>query len=218
MRKKLMILGLVIGGLLVLAPVTFAVDQTFTVSASVPAATGAGIIVSSVNTNTKQFTSVTGSSLSFDPMTFTPNINIYLPNHYFAIDVVATGGAGSPSANITYTESANHPNVGTTHGGLGSKATITFAKTTFVGKDQNGNDITSDALMGNHGPKKLLKNISGEAITSTETSGGWLRMYLGVNTGDVNAVPAEPAGSEVFSNADKPGSYTGTLLISATAT
>ena len=87
---------------------------SFLVSASVPLATGVTITASQVDSATNAFTTVAGTTLSFDPMTYDTTNNIYLPNHYFAIDVGAVGGAGAPDVTVTYVEGAN-PN-GATNG------------------------------------------------------------------------------------------------------
>ena len=214
MRKKIFISNVFFGVLiLVCSTTTMAVDKTFLVSASVPAATSVAISAFSVKGTPPVFTSLgTGTNLSFDPMTFitTNNANIYLPDHFFAIDVVAQGGAGSPSATLTFSQTTN-PNA-PAHG-LGWKATATFTKVTFKGPLPTD---TTEAPMSAHGPKKLLKDVNGESITTAETAGGWLRVYVGVVTLDTTQTIPDPTGAEVFSNADKPGSYEGTLLISAT--
>jgi hypothetical protein len=180
--------------------------KTFTLSATVPAATGVSIIASSVNSTTNAFTTVSGTSLSFDPLTFDTTNSIFIPNHYFAIDVGPAGGGGSTDVTVTYTEGAN-PNA-TTGGsghGLGWKAEGTFVK--IAGGTET--PLTS------HGPKKLLKSlIGGEHVTLTELSGGTFRMYIGIVTNPTAA--GEPAGAEVISAADKTGSYTGSLVVSAT--
>ena len=66
--------------------------------------------------------------------------------------------------------------------------------------------------MTTHGPKKLLKDLASEHITVAETTGGFLRVYTGVVTGDAST----PAGGVPFTNADKPGAYNGTLVVTAT--
>src|SRR3569623_926644 len=75
-------------------------SKTFTVSATVPAASGVNIIASSVNSTTNAFTTVNGTSLSFDPLTFDTTNSIFVPNHYFAIDVGPAGGGGSTDVTI----------------------------------------------------------------------------------------------------------------------
>ena len=107
------------------------------------------------------------SALNFDPLTFDSTNGIYLPDHYFVIDVGATGGAGSPDVTVTYVEGSKP--VGQAKG-LGWKSIATFVKIT----GSPGNEVQTD--MATHGPKKLLKDLSGESILESEISGGFLRL------------------------------------------
>ena len=177
-------------------------EKTFTISASVPAALGVNFIASSVD-NANNFTLVTGTNLTFDPMTLNIANGVYLPNHFFAIDVGAASGAGIPSVTATYTEGLNPNNPGK---GLGYKSTATFVRVQGSGTTQTEVPLTS------HGPKKLLINVSGEQITAAEIVGGFLRIYLGIVPGGTGT----PTGGEPFTNGDKPGSYDGKLLLSGT--
>ncbi|MBF0485669.1 MAG: hypothetical protein HQL16_04040 [Candidatus Omnitrophica bacterium] len=200
------ILAFILAGLflLVQTQTAFAVSatKTFGVSATVPLATGITINASSVNSTTHAFTAVTGTALGFEPLAFNNTNSIWLPDHYFAIDVGTSGGAGVPTVIVTYVEGTN-PN-GTGHG-LGWKSTLTFVK--VVG--------TTETVLAAHG-KKMLKDLSGETVASTELTGAYLRMYLGVVAKDPAAIPLDPATSEPFTNADAAGSYTGSLTVSAT--
>ena len=211
MKKKIFIIGLAMAATFAISPGTQAivgpgVTKTFTVQATVPAATGADITVHSVNSvGTPIFTPVTGTSLSFDPMTFNTANGIYLPNHYFAISVTPAGGAGNPNVSVNYTEGSN-PNAAASAHGLGWKSTATFVKVTGP---------TTETVLPTHG-KKLLKDIAGENINAPELGGGYLRVYLGIVTGDPNAQPPNPSGNEVFTNTDNPGAYGGTLTITTT--
>ena len=180
---------------------SFAVTKTYTLSASVPVATGVSFTASRVDAVSGTFTTVSGTTLSFDPMVFNTTNQIWLPDHYFALDIAASGGAGSTDATFTYAEGSN-PNSPSID--LGWKASATFVRV---------NGTTETALTGHGtGGKRLLKDLNGEHITPTELAGGRLRTYLGVNTGDTTT----PTGGEVFSNADRAGTYTGTLTISVT--
>ena len=182
-------------------------STSLALSANIPAATGATVAVSSVNPTTLVFTPVTGTALTFDPMALNSQFKIFLPNHFFAIDIGVTGGAGSVNTTVTYTDALN-PNA-PAHG-LGWKSTATFVKVTGATGSQTETFLTT------HGPKKMLKDLTGETINSTEITGGFLRVYLGIVTGDPNANPKEPTGAEVFTTADKGGNYTGTLVVSNT--
>jgi len=206
MRNKL---GLVLGGLFLMvqaAPV-WAAPTTFTVSATVPSATGIGVTVSSINSSTNAFTTEAAgtTALSFDPLTFNTTNNIYLPNHYFALDFAVSGGSGSPDVTVSYNEGSN-PN-GSTNG-LGYKSTATFAK-----EVSNGTTNTETFLTA-HGPKKRLIDLSGEHVAYTEVTGGFLRIYLGVWTGSTTA-PADPTNGQPFTTADGAGVYTGSLVVTA---
>ncbi len=176
-----------------------AVTTNFLVSASVPVATGASITASRVNSTNNVFSPVVGTSLSFDPMTFDAVNGIFLPDHYFVIDSGAIGGAGTPDIVVTYTEGTNPNSPGK---GLGWHAAATFVRV----------QGTTEIPLTSHGPKKLLKDLAGEHITIAETVGGFFRMYLGVVTGDA----ATPTGGVPFSTGDRPGTYTGTLVVTAT--
>ena len=104
---------------------------------------------------------------------------------------------------LSYTEGANPNNPG--HG-LGWKSTATFTK--VVG--------STETSLSSHGPKKMLKDLSGEHVLPSEVSGGFLRVYLGIVSKDPTAPIPDPAASEVFTNADHAGAYDGSLVITAT--
>jgi hypothetical protein len=141
--------------------------------------------------------------LSMDPMTFNTAAQAWFPDHYFTIDTGAPSGFSNMDVVMTYAEGAN-PN-GAGHG-LGWKTTATFVK--VVG--------TTETALSMHGPKKMLKDLNGEHILSAETAGAYLRMYVGVVTKDATAAYPDPAQSELFTNADAAGTYSGTLTITAT--
>jgi hypothetical protein len=73
-------------------------------------------------------------------------------------------------------------------------------------------ETASEVPLTAHGPKKLLKDLASEHITPAEVTGGFLRVYAGILTGDATT----PAGGTPFTNADAPGSYNGTLVVTAT--
>lgn len=208
MRK---LLSFVVGFML-LAPTAYAESVPFTVSAAVPAATGVQITATHVTAATNTFGPKV-TALNFNPLSFIPgptnNINIWLPDHYFAIDVGATGGAGSPNVTVAYTEGAKP--AGQVNG-LGYKTLATFTKIT--GGPTPADQVQTDLVA--HGPKKPLKNLigAGEVINNSELTGGFFRVYVGVFPGDDAAVLA--MGGEPFTNGDKPGDYDGVLTITAT--
>jgi hypothetical protein len=207
------IVSLILSGLFLVfqALPVWAVSTTYTVSATVPVATGISMTVSSVNSTTNAFTTEPPgtTNLSFDTMTFDPTNHIYIPDHYFALDIGVTGGSGSPDTTVSYTEGANpNSSSATDTNGMGHKATATFAKEVTSGSS------TTETLLTAHGPKKRLIDLSGEHVTFSEVSGGFLRIYLGVWTGSTTN-PADPTNGEPFSNADTAGLYNGSLLVTA---
>ena len=195
----------IVGLTLVFASVNKAAEVDFIVSASIPSASGVSIVATEVNSSTNQF-GATVTDLDFDPMVFNSELGIWLPDHYFAIDVGATGGAGSVNVTITYSEGAKP--IGQTNG-LGFKSTATFVKITGPEDDQLETELIS------HGPKKLLKDLAGgEQFTGAELLGGFLRAYVGIFPGDDADILGD--GGAPFTNADVPGDYDGTLTVTAT--
>ena len=178
----------------------------FTVSATIPAATGVNIVATQVNASDNKFGQQV-SALDFDPMTLNTKFGVFFPDHYFAIDVGASGGAGNPNVTVSYTEGAKP--VGQVNG-LGFKTQATFVKITGGPAPE---DQVETALAAH--PKQPLKElIGGEIVSASEIAGGFLRLYVGVISGDDAAVTA--LGGEPFTLADRPGPYTGTLTVSAT--
>jgi len=180
----------------------------FTVSATIPSATGVSIVATQnqVVGGNEVFGS-TVSALNFNPMTFDSVNGIYRSGHFFAIDVGAIGGAGSPNVTVSFGSESNP--TGQTKG-LGSKAIATFSKVSGgpAPEDQSENTLAA------HGPTKLLGQLSGEQVTSTELIGGFLRLRVGIfDGGDATLIAA---GGEPFTNGDLPGPYTGILVITGT--
>jgi len=202
--------SLLLGGLFLLCQVgTGWASTAFQVSATVPLATGISIVVDSVNsTGTPVFTPVTGTALSFDAgagMQLNSTYNILMPSVYYALNIASSGGAGLPDTTLTYAEGTN-PNSGSaTLGGLGTKTTATFAQ-------ELGSVETITAL----GKKRLIDltgSVGHEPYTALAT-GSYLRVYVGVWTGSTTA-PADPGNGQPFTYGDAPGTYTGTLTVTA---
>ena len=179
-----------------------AAQVAFTVSATIPANSSVSIAATSVlSADATKRSAVINNQLTMDPMVFNSALGIFLPDHYFVLDMGATGGG--LDVVMTYAEGAN-PN-GTGHG-LGWKSAATFQK--VVGTVET--NITGH---GDANGKKLLKDVTSEHFLPADTTGGFLRAYVGVNTGDAKT----PALGEVFTTLDKTGAYAGTLTVTATA-
>jgi hypothetical protein len=203
--KKLFMLAVFMLGLAPAAMALITDSKQFVVSATVPAASGINIVATQVSLPGNVFgASVT--AMDFNPLTFDSTNGIWIPNHYFAVDVGASNGAGNPNITVSYgSESKPAGQVK----GLGFKSTATFVKITGPAGSQVETPLAA------HGPKKLLNSIAGgENITAAEISGGFFRVYVGLYTGDNAGL--NTLGGEPFTNGDKPGTYQGTLTVSAT--
>ena len=201
--KNILSALLLLSAILLQTQLGWAVTQTYTVSATVPTASSVNMTSSSINASNGTRTTVNGTALSFDPLTFNSANQVWLPDHFFSTDLASVGGGGGTDVTVNYTEGANPNNP--SHG-IGWKTTATFVKVSG----------TTETPLSAHGPKKMLKDLNAEHITSTELAGGSLRIYTGIVTKDPTASIPDPSTSEVFTNADKPGAYDGSLVITAT--
>lgn len=181
----------------------------FTLTAVVPAATGVNIVPATViptadGTGIISYTPITGTALTFGTMTYDSTNKIWKAPNFFGIDI-ANAGAGAPNVTVAYAEGSKPVNQVQ---GLGYKATMTFKKVVYVNATTN-----TESDYATH-PMKALKDVTGENITSAQTSGGWLRLYVGISTGD----KTKDTVGVPFTNADMAGTYTGTITITATTT
>ncbi|MBF0478220.1 MAG: hypothetical protein HQL26_01930 [Candidatus Omnitrophica bacterium] len=187
----------------------------FQISATVPAATGAKIEAFAIATGSSSMSSGLSSktsvvnidwssavdSLYFGNLLFDSDNKIWIAPKYFAINVSPVGGAGSVNVTIRYTEGSMPPSQ---KKGLGYKGMVNFIKV-VNNKEQ--------AIDG-HG-WKIFKEISaGEQISKTLLTGGYLRLYVGLLSGQEKDLMSR--GGEPFYSTDKPGTYMGTLTISTT--
>jgi len=202
MKTKLSLI-LVIGGLLLFGQTARAV--TLTVSAAIPAATGLLLTVTPINgtTHVAGTPSTTATTIPFGTLTFNATNGIYLPVNYYSVAIGTNGGAGTPIVAVTYTEGTN-PN-GTSNG-LGVKSTATF-----VTADPKTNNETVSSL----GKKRLIDLTGTAGELSSIPAGQYEKLYVGIWTGDPAATPPDPSNGQPFTNADKPGTYTGTLTFTA---
>ncbi len=173
-------------------------SEVFTVSATVPGATGGSFAVSKVTAGV--FTSQASNNLAFGTLTFDATNNIFVSAYYFAIDIAGTGGAGFPNISIAYADTGSPTGA---VAGLGDRGTLSYSKMT-----QSGGVDTETAIDG-----MSLGEANNLTISPSAVAGGWLRINIGIATGD----PSLSEGSAVpFTAADAPGAYTGTVTITAT--
>ncbi|MBF0532930.1 MAG: hypothetical protein HQL23_07540 [Candidatus Omnitrophica bacterium] len=210
--KTYYLTGLLAVGLLFAASAAEAVNVAsgtsviFPTNATIPAATGVNVVATQVNASNNQFGQVV-TSLNFDTagsLTFVPTTGNWLSQQFFAIDIGVAGGGANVGVVTKYTE-GTLPS-GQTHG-LGYKATADFRKVTTAGVTQSETALAAG--------KKVLKDVAAGITTQpAELSGGFFRLYLAIFDGADASIKA--AGGETFTNADRPGTYTGTLTVTAT--
>lgn len=194
-----------------LAQFVYAGTATLAITASVPSANDVGFFVSRVTgvaPNVVFATPILGSqTLDFGTLTFAPGPGIFLSDHFYAIDVGAVNTATtppSPAAGLVGTVSVTY--VDGLVRGIGNKAIATYVKVTGAPGSQ------TEAIFARH----TLLASNGGNISPTSFSGGFLRIYVGINTGEIFAqFPVETTGSP-FTTGDAPGQYTGTLTLSST--
>lgn len=203
--RKLLVLSVLLLGFAGSAIALVEESEEFVVSATVPSASGINIVATHVRLSDNEFLNPV-TALNFNPLTFNSGLGIWTPDHYFAIDIGASGGAGNPGVVVEYgSETSPTGQIK----GLGFKSTATFVKITGA----IGSQVETPLVA--HGPKKLLNSlIAGENITAAEITGAFLRVYVGLYPGDDDDLNA--LGGEPFTNADKPGTYQGTLTVTAT--
>lgn len=195
---KKLLLGLFTGlCVLALANYSSANSEIFTLSAQVPASTGASFGVSKVIGG--QFTEHNSNNLSFGELTLNTELGIFLASHFFAIDVGGSAGAGVPDISVQYFDTGS-PNEATAN--LGDRGTFSYSSVVQSGGDDI---VTLKDGMSLHQANTLL-------IDSDDLDGGFLRIIVGMATGD----EALDEGDAVpFNLGDAPGTYTGTLTLTA---
>ncbi|MFA5261791.1 MAG: hypothetical protein WC450_11245 [Candidatus Omnitrophota bacterium] len=212
MKKLFLSLAALLGAAMICTPLGMADEVDFPLTVTIPKATGVNIVAVSVNSASNQFGTTPVSQFNFNPMTYTTtnNINVWLPDHYYAIDVGVTGGSGSTNITLQYSE-GSRPTLQPANSSLGYKTTASFFSITGgpAPEDQVITPLTTSA-----GSKALLIDlVGGVSITPALLNGGFFRANVGVYAGDdaTNLPNGKP-----FVNTDVPGTYTGTLTVTAT--
>ncbi len=176
----------------------------FMVTAAIPSATGVKITAATIVENPVthaiiSYTPIDTTDLTFSAMTYDSTNKIWTPPNYFAIDIANTG-VGSPNVAVVYADGGKPAGQAQ---GLGNRATIAFKKVVWVDASHN-----NETDIAGH-PRKALIAANDSFLPAT-TAGGWFKMYIGVAT-DASVANAAP-----FTNADQPGSYSGTVTVTAT--
>ncbi len=118
---------------------------------------------------------------------------VYLTGYYYALEISPVGG-GWTGTGVDLTYFDGDPDIA-------SHATMTVVRAEYTGPDTDPNEIKLHE-------KVKLQTIP---INTADLVGGWLRIYLGLSTGE-----SDPAGVTPLTDGTAAGTYSGTLRISYT--
>jgi hypothetical protein len=219
MKKPILTILVLLGFVLMLAPVSSAQvsdEVSFPITVTLPTATGVSIVavrVDYVEGGDDVWGTTPVSSFDFNPLGYLTTAGIWAPNHYYAIDVGVTGGAGLTTVTVQYAEGTRPTGQAL---GLGFKAAATFRSVSGAPGSQTEADVATSV-----GTRALLDSLTGGVtVTPAMLGSGFFRAYVGIYTGDdpTTTVDETIPGGVPFINTDVPGPYTGTLTVSATVT
>jgi len=197
MRRKYV--GLMLVAMLVLGLSTAcfaAASKSITVMASIPGVSSAlDVTVSQVNASNNVFLQ-SGPNLpvDFGTLTLDPVNSIFTSQFYYAVDIGVNTNTGT---SWTLTHTANSIQKDATNN-LDSNVNVTFAKQT-------------SSSVGTVLQKVSYANSNNVAYTSSQLTGGWLRLYYGIGTGSGDASGVTPIGANKAA-----GTYTGSVVITLT--
>ncbi|MFH0917530.1 MAG: hypothetical protein V1830_00170 [Candidatus Omnitrophota bacterium] len=166
--------------------------QTVTVNATIPTITnGLSVTVSKI-TGTVW---TAASTISFGTLIWDTVNHIFLPASYFAIDIGVTD-----NSNTAWTVTHTRASLAKGTDNLNNKVNVSFVKQT--------SDTTDVPLQ-----KVSFGNSQSIAYTKAQLTGGWLRIYYGVGTGEAgkDADGVTPIGLDTPA-----GTYTGSVTITLT--
>ncbi|MFP4472578.1 MAG: hypothetical protein ACLFPX_01735 [Candidatus Omnitrophota bacterium] len=183
--------------------------QNFAVTAEVPEAGSIVFNLFEIDNDVFPETPEADTNVDFGILSYDEELGIFLPQNgrYYALDLGTdlTGAGSADDINFTY-EKISDPNedAGNPRGGLGDKVTLAVARA----HEEEAEEVLD---------RLILNNAGGASYQKTQFTGGWPRIYIGVNTGEFDSDDfANLSGGEVFTLADEPGIYSGSLTVSAT--
>ena len=140
-------------------------------------------------------------SIAFGTLAFDTTNHIFLPDCYFAVDV----GVNSNAADWTVTHTiSSMVNQSVPTANLDHNVIVTFAKTVTT---KTGTD---DTVLS----KVSFAASNGVSYGKSALSGGWLRIYYGIATGDLKA--SEPPDVSPVTTDTPAGYYVGSVTITLT--
>ncbi len=136
--------------------------------------------------------------------------NIFLPDNYFSIDVGYVWAGAPYVAKITVEFLL--PTDGSPS--LGDRATATFMGKSRKADGSEKEEEKGDAIGDG---KYLLTSLNEQVDLTDDLDGKWLRLYVGIVAMDPDAdfLDEDVSGAVPFVPGDAPGTYTGTLTITA---
>lgn len=197
----------------------YAQTQDFIIRATISPASGVDFVVSKItadaNGNITSFIVQNTTTLDFATLPFVTKdsqgntLNIFLPQFFWAVDVGSLG-AGNPDVQVEYVDGDN-PNTtaGNNRAGLTKKGILTSFRVE-QSTNQQGDLVDNPILLSSNTLSAFTG--AGQTINETQITGGFLRFFLGISTGDTG----EAAGAEPFTALDAPGTYSGTMTLTAT--
>lgn len=193
--SKILGVAIILAGL---AGLAFGDDTTTKlISAEILAENVLEVTTSKINASNDEWIPGNQSSMAFGALTFNPTYSIFMASHYFAIDVRAEANTGDWTLRHTISSISN---------GAGSNLDSNI-NTIFV------KQLTSLTTAWKYGYSFAGSN--GIAYNKADLSGGWLRIYYGIETGDPTDNPNTTATSITM---EKPaGSYNGSITLTLTA-
>jgi hypothetical protein len=170
-------------------------SQTVTVNATVAAVTGGlTIAISKVDSSSGVWTP-NQTAVNFGTLNWDSTNKIFMPTCYYALDISVTDNTGT-AWTLTHTRAslANGAN------NLNNKVNVSFNKQT-------------DGSTATELQKVSYGNSQNVAYTKAQLSGGWLRIYYGIGTGQSgkDAPGVTPIGLDTLA-----GTYTGSVTITLT--
>ncbi|MBN3039665.1 MAG: hypothetical protein JW867_00895 [Candidatus Omnitrophica bacterium] len=151
-------------------------QEQYDVKARIPQQNGFNVSINRIQGNTW----TTRTSVDFGELVYDNTYNIFLSNYIYAVDVGVT--ANLPNWSIQHTRSSL---VHTTNAAenLNNNINVSFVKQLSSINDQALDKVT-------------YANSDGKSYNKAQLDGGWLRIYYGIATGDVDndAPGAQPIG------------------------
>ncbi|MBI4982088.1 MAG: hypothetical protein HZC15_02935 [Candidatus Omnitrophica bacterium] len=190
---------------LVLTDCFAATTQTLNVTANVPLQSG-GLTVAVSKIDSKNTCTSVGdqwypgqAGIAFGTLTRNTEYNIFVTQYYYAVDVGVDDNSGA-AWTVTHTRTDFKKDASNN---LNSNVNVTFFKQT-------------NATTGTQLKKVSYANSDNVSYTKAQLSGGWLRIYYGIATGDPEEGCTDASGVVPIPVSKLAGAYSGTVTLTVT--